>query len=197
MAIAIAALGTAAPVAAMSVERMKVAREQAFFVVDAAMTIDTGRAVAFRAATDYERLAEFNPAVRQSTRLGSRTSPEGRLRSGVRLCVAFFCKTVRQVMHYAERAPAALDMQVVPGEGDFKSGEIAWRFDALDATHTRLLFKARIEPDFWVPPVIGDFLIARKLRQQAEITGRSIERLAADYHAPSVQSGDDSPRSGR
>lgn len=167
--------------AAITVERMQVERDETYFSIDARMLLDVARPVAFRAATDYERLPEFNPAVKKSIRLSERTAGKGRLRSDMRLCAAFFCKTVRQVVAYVERPPSALDMQVVPGEGDLKSGEMVWRFEAVDGAHTRLSFSARLEPDFWVPPVIGGYLVARELQQQAETTGRAIERLAADY----------------
>ena len=44
-----------------------------------------------------------------------------------------------------------------------------------------MLFDAEIEPAFWVPPLIGPYLIARELRRQAQVTAESIERLADDY----------------
>ena len=46
-----------------------------------------------------------------------------------------------------------------------------------------MAFRAEIEPAFWVPPVIGPYLIARELRAQARTTAEAIERLGADYQA--------------
>ncbi|GAB3675158.1 SRPBCC family protein [Salinisphaera aquimarina] len=161
---------------AVTVERMQVTRDDARYDVASVMVLDVPLAVAFRAASDYDRLPEFNPSILSSTRLRGH-----RLRSNVRLCVAFFCKTIRQVMRYQEHAPESIDMQVVTDAGDLKSGHAKWRFTAIDARRTRLAFAAAIEPAFWIPPLIGPYLIARELRRQTQITGRSIERLAADY----------------
>ncbi len=176
----------------MTVETMQVEREDDRFMVHARMQLDVAPAVAFRAATDYERLPEFNPSVIASKRLSTKNASSGRLRSDVRLCVAFFCKTVRQVMQYREHEPDAIDMQVVPDAGDLKSGHIEWRFGALGASHTRLTFDATIEPVFWVPPLIGGYLVARELKRQARVTGQAIERLAADYATPDAHQPADS-----
>ena len=165
---------TAAP--AVVIERMQVSRDDTRYTVAAAMTLDVPQRTAFRAATDYERLPEFNPSIVSSKRLSGR-----RLRSNIRLCVAFFCKQIEQVMRYGEQAPDTIAMQVVPGAGDLKDGHADWRFSADERGGTRLLFDAEIEPAFWVPPLIGPYLIARELRRQAQVTAESIERLADDY----------------
>lgn len=161
---------------AVVIERMQVERDDTRYTVAAAMLIDVPRQTAFRAATDYERLPEFNPSIVSSKRLSGR-----RLRSNIRLCVSFFCKQIEQVMRYVEQAPERIDMQVLPNAGDLKRGHADWRFSAAERGGTRLLFDAEIEPAFWVPPLIGPYLIARELRRQARVTAESIERLADDY----------------
>ena len=158
------------------IERMQVSRDDTRYTVAAAMIIDVPQQTAYRAATDYERLPEFNPSIVTSKRLSGQ-----RLRSHTRLCVAFFCKRVEQVMRYAEQPPDSIAMQVIPGAGDLKSGHADWRFSAAEAQGTRMLFDAEIEPNCWVPPLIGPWLIARELRRQARVTAESIERLADEY----------------
>ncbi|ROO29765.1 hypothetical protein SAOR_02940 [Salinisphaera orenii MK-B5] len=156
---------------------MDVTRDAGRYAVDAVIMLNVPPGIAFRAATDYERLPEFNPSIERSERLG-----DDRLRSDVRLCVAFFCRTIEQVMTYRERAPTRIDMQVVPDAGDLETGHAAWRFEAAEAG-TWMAFRAEIEPAFWVPPVIGPYLISRELRAQARTTAEAIERLGADYQA--------------
>ena len=63
-------------------------------------------------------------------------------------------------------------MQVVPGAGDIKAGRADWRFSAEGENTTRMVFDAEIEPDFWVPPLIGPYLIARAwVRTPGEFRG--------------------------
>ncbi|MES1924651.1 SRPBCC family protein [Salinisphaera sp. T31B1] len=178
-ALAILGGSMASPLArAMQIERMDVERNGDRFTVRAAMVLKVAEPSAFAAATDYERLPEYNPSILSSRRLG-----DDRLRSDMRLCAAWFCKTVRQTLTVTEQPPTAIDMQVVPGSGDLKQGSAHWRFLPAGEGHTRLAFEADIQPAFWVPPLVGGYLVARELRRQAEITGRAIERLAADMDA--------------
>ena len=41
-----------------------------------------------------------------------------------------------------------------------------------------------MEPDFWVPPLIGPWVIKRTMREQAITTSEGIERLARVRAAP-------------
>ncbi|MES1931274.1 cyclase/dehydrase [Salinisphaera shabanensis T35B1] len=173
---AVTALAVAGQAAAVTIERMQVERDDTRYTIAASMVLSVSSVHAFRAASDYERLPEFNPSIISSKRL-----PGSRLRSNIRLCVALFCKQIKQVMRYEETPPDAITMQVVPGAGDLKRGHADWQISAEGANAARLVFDAEIEPDFWVPPLIGPYLIARELRRQARVTAESIERLASDY----------------
>ena len=183
-ALALALVVAAGPAAAAVIETMQVEREHDRYTIAASMRLAVSQRQAFRAASDYERLPEFNPSVIASQRL-----PGERLRSTIRLCVALFCKRIEQVMHYQQTPPDSIAMQVVPGAGDIKAGFADWTFSAEDANTTRMVFAAEIQPDFWVPPLIGPYLIARELRRQARVTAESIERLASDYD-DDTESGD-------
>ena len=176
LALAALALCMSASAPAVTIQRMQVERDDTHYTITADMQLAVSQQQAFRAASDYDRLPEFNPSIIESKRL-----PGDRLRSTVRLCVALICKQVEQVMRYRQMPPDAISMQVVPGAGDLKAGHADWRFSSEDGGATRLIFEAEIEPDFWVPPLIGPYLIARELRRQARVTGQSIERLASDY----------------
>ena len=180
----LASSAVAAP--AVVIERMQVDRQANRYTVDAAVRLAVPRAQAFAAATDYERLPEFNPSIVRSERRDG-----ARLASTIRLCVGFVCRSIEQVMQYAEHPPEAIEMQVVPDAGDFRRGRANWRFRAIDRATTHMRFTAELEPAFWVPPLIGPYLIARELRRQARTTAESIERLANDYREQDSEHDDD------
>ena len=56
-------------------------------------------------------------------------------------------------------------------------GQARWRLEN-SSGDTRLLFEARIRPAFWVPPLIGPWVIGRVLREEARSTCDGLERLA-------------------
>ena len=70
--------------------------------------------------------------------------------------------------------------RVLPQMSDLRYGLARWRMSACadDRRRTCLEFKAELEPDFWVPPLIGPWLIQRKLHQEAIVTAEGIEKLA-------------------
>lgn len=157
---------------AAQVEQIHVTNDGNAYVVDSTLSIDVPRDRAYRAATDFGRLPAFNPSIESSRRVG-----DDRLDSVMRLCVLLYCKRMRQVMRYTLTPDQRIDMQVVAGKGDLKSGSAHWQF-AADGQTTDIHFAARIVPDFWIPPLVGPALIRRELRQQVQTTADAIEALA-------------------
>jgi hypothetical protein len=70
-----------------------------------------------------------------------------------------------------------IEASMVKGEGDFRSGEARWVLQEHEGA-TRLHFSHVFEPDFWVPPLIGPWMIEDKLVEEIEVTGRHIEQQA-------------------
>ena len=180
---------------AAQVQQIDVSRDSdnsAAYEVTAQVELGVPAPLAFREATDFERLPSYNPSI-ESTRRIDAGSDDQRLDSTMRLCVLWYCKRIRQVMRYQLTGDRAIDMQVVPGAGDLRAGEAHWRFvdtasDEKDhansndtGAHTRMQFSARIVPAFWIPPVIGPVLIRRELKQQVQTTADAIEALADHY----------------
>jgi len=65
---------------------------------------------------------------------------------------------------------------MVPGAGDFRGGNARWKITA-DGAATELQFSETFEPDFWVPPVIGTWLIERELVREVAETATYIEGI--------------------
>jgi hypothetical protein len=99
----------------------------------------------------------------------------------VRVCAAFYCKTLHQTqeMRYTPRPDGGdLHAEVLPAQSDFRYGRADWQFRAAGAG-TQLHFIAELEPAFWIPPLIGPWLVERSLSEEAQRTSAGIEHLAA------------------
>ena len=72
-----------------------------------------------------------------------------------------------------------LDLHAVanPQVSDFELFEEHWEF-AEESDGTRVLYKLVMEPDFWVPPAIGPYLIKRKLKNDGGEALNRIEDIA-------------------
>ena len=72
---------------------------------------------------------------------------------------------------------------VVPKLSDFQHGYARvniWQ----EPTGTRVLIRSEVRPDFWIPPIIGPWLIKRKLRSEALETVQNLERVALPAPLP-------------
>lgn len=164
-----------APVSAATVERVAVAHSGARYTVTMRVRVDISASEAFAVMTDYPNLPEVNPNMIEAEPLA-----DDRLRTVVSMCVGFFCKKVEQVQSVSAQANTRLNMRVLPAQSDLRFGEASWRFESLDTKRSRIVFRAEIEPDFWVPPVVGSWLIQDKLKTQAIETSKGIEREARE-----------------
>jgi hypothetical protein len=62
-----------------------------------------------------------------------------------------------------------------PALSDFKVSNEAWEF-AEEGSGTVVKYTLHMQPDFWVPPAIGPYLIKRKLKSDG---GRALDRIEA------------------
>ena len=153
-----------------------------FFVeVDALVGVDVAQTRAL--LTDYNNLGRVNPAIRESEILLTREPGDYRVRTLTRACVWFYCKHIEQVQDVIESQDGSITAVVVPELSDFRHGYARvnlWQ----EPGGTRILIRSEVEPDFWIPPLIGPWLIKRKLLSEALETAENLERVAKKAPIP-------------
>ncbi len=127
--------------------------------------------------TDYAHLARLNGAIKSSRVLANTGPGQYQVRIVTRACVWFFCRTVKQVQSVHEAGDGWIDVRVIPELSDFKQGWAHFHILA-EGAPTRVLIVSEVEPDFWIPPVIGPWLIKRKLRSEMLETVANLETQA-------------------
>ena len=136
--------------------------------------LDAPPASVFAVITDYENIDRLHRRVRESRivrHIDARTTEVFTLLRG---CVAaLFCRTIRRVEEVTERPPNELLARVLPERSDFAYGVVRWRLEP-DGRGSLLNYETEIEPDFWVPHLFGDALLAASLRRT---TAQMIERV--------------------
>jgi hypothetical protein len=66
-----------------------------------------------------------------------------------------------------------------PAASDFRHARELWQLQP-HAGGTRLTYQAEFEPAFFVPPLIGPWLIKARLRSELEDIAARLEQLAAN-----------------
>jgi hypothetical protein len=172
LAALLPARGAPAPSAQVDVER----RGAAYHVSLDAM-VDAPLPRVFAVLTNFAKLPALNPAI---VAVSEQASPGGhgeRVRSVLESCIWFFCRKVVQVEDVIEPDAHTILARIVPGLCDFKSGWSDWRLTAQGA-RTHLHYEASRIPDFWIPPLIGPWIVAQTLRSQLEASLPVLQRLA-------------------
>jgi hypothetical protein len=172
----IASLGAGAAGAAQ-LDEMTVSNGETGLRLTFDAVVDAPEHRVFQVLSDYARFGRMNPAI---VSMSVAPSPDGRgsrVRSVLKACVWFFCRTVVTVEDVAEPDGRTIVARIVPGEGDFESGSSLWRLTA-EGARTRLHYESTRVASFWIPPLIGPWVIQRTLRRQLEVSLRTLERIA-------------------
>lgn len=109
----------------------------------------------WKVLTDYNRLHEFVPNL-LSSRIASRTGNETLIEQSGTGGVFLFQKHIRLIVRAVEQPYASIDVSLV--SGDMKQYAVRWELQANAVNGvegTRLSYTGKIEPQFFVPPLIG------------------------------------------
>jgi hypothetical protein len=125
---------------------------------------------------DYGRLDQLSPVI---VAISVEPTPNGhgeRVRSVLKSCIAFICREIKQVEDVTEPDAYTIVATVVPGQSDFKGGHCVWHI-ADEGSRTRLHYEATRTIGFWVPGLIGPWLIKRTMHEHLTSSVAELERL--------------------
>jgi hypothetical protein len=79
--------------------------------------------------------------------------------------VLFYCRDITQSQDMVQSPGYLIEATVLPQDSDFRRGRAQWRLIAEGDT-TLMYFRAELVPDFFLPPLIGPWLIRREMVNQ-------------------------------
>ena len=178
----------AIPAHAAQVSSVQVTRAGSRFLIAMHLSINEPPPAVFRALQDYAAMARFNPDLRAVRVEKTSSTDRVRLFTTVHTCVLIFCKTMHQ--EQIMTATASADGGMLRAElisGDFKGGYGLWIVRPCPTAPASSCMDIRLElvPAFWVPPLIGPWVIRSKMDEEARRTGAGLERTARRFvHEP-------------
>jgi hypothetical protein len=132
--------------------------------------------------TDYENFDRISSAYKDFGYL--ETEPDGTPIIFTRMegCVLFFCKSLTRVERLEVNSPEHIRTVTLPERSDFKRSVSEWLIEQRgDITH--VTYTLEMEPDFWVPPVVGPWYLKKTLKRGGGAAIDRIERLAQEIDA--------------
>jgi len=152
------------------------------YYVDSESLVDAPIESVYAVLTDYEHFERISSVFTDSRYLEPVEDGEGVVYTRAQGCVLFFCQTVERVEKLEVDPVTDIVATADPERSDLRYSRAHWRLERAGEA-TRVLYSLEMEPDFWVPPVIGPWVIQRSLtRNGAEAVAR-IELLARERAA--------------
>jgi len=165
----------AAAVAAQAEPEIKIGSRGGVISIQIGLQIPADAATAWQVLTDYDHLAEFLPNLRASRVISAPGEPLQIEQLG-ETGFLFFSFSIDVVLEIAESPPRTLGFRAIRGNMRRMRGE--WRIMPADAG-IRMEYESEMEPDFWVPPLIGPAVIRRDVAGQVAGLVREIMRRQA------------------
>jgi hypothetical protein len=98
-------------------------------------------------------------------------------------CMLFFCKSMRRVERLEAESPSVIRTYTLPEQSDFEYSSSEWLLEPA-AAGTHMTYILVMDPSFWVPPIVGPWLIKRVLSVGGLRAIERIERLAQGEPLP-------------
>ena len=184
---AIAAFSSLQSACAADVKTLKVFRDQDTYHVSFDAMVDAPAQKVYRLLSDYAHLDRLSPAIVAITVQPMSPGIGQRVRSVLRSCFLVFCKNIVEVEDVTQSDGQTITAKIVPGEGDFQGGYSRWRIQAI-GSRTRLHYEATRIPAFWVPRLVGSWMIKATMRNQFAASTARLE-CAINEHAAGCREG--------
>lgn len=130
---------------------------------------------------DYPRYSNLDRRILDSKVLERPAADVAILATTVRACFGPFCRNVKRVERVQE-APLELTATADAARSDVKSGETRTQLSATDSG-TRVTYRTRIVPAFWIPAFVGRRLMLNTLEAATINMFTNVEKIALEQDA--------------
>ncbi len=167
---------------AVDIDDIRITKQDRAYQIQTTFRVAASVTQVMTVLTDYGFPDRLDPDVTKREVI-SRHGGITRVRTETRACVFFFCKDIAMTQDVTVVANT-IQSDIVPDESDFSSGYLHWSVSSSDNGGSHISFEAIMEPEFFIPPLIGGFFVRKKLRQKILVTAEYLESEAAREPAP-------------
>jgi hypothetical protein len=182
--IILAVLSTLAThtVSAADLVSLEVDYKDGRYSMESVVWFDAGVDATFHVFSRWDLSTKFSSSIVEAHDL----EPDEQGRPGFYIrnkgCVLFFCKSLVREGYVESQDNRLLLAYTDPGKSDFRFCEESWEF-VEENGGTSVRYILQFEPDFWVPPAIGPYMIKRRLSAGGGDAIGRIETIAQEYAA--------------
>jgi hypothetical protein len=131
----------------------------------------------FAVLIDYDRMNRISSVYKEFGYLEPDIDGTPIVYTRMEGCALFYCKSMRRVERLEMQPPHYIRTVTLPEQSDFKYAISEWFLEP-QPDGTKVTYKLEMEPDFWVPPILGPWLLKRTLMNGGTRAIERIERIA-------------------
>lgn len=173
LSVMAAELATAAEIRSVTMEK-----KDGGFYVHAESWLDAAPEFVFAVLLDYDEFHRLTQGITATRWLDEAHGGYPLAYTRIDSCVAFFCRKLEKVEIVKVTGKLTYSTEALPERSDFLNYTSTWMLRS-DDQGTRIDYEMIMQPDFWVPPLIGPWAIRRKAESSALKIAQRIEYLAA------------------
>ncbi|MBT8132483.1 MAG: hypothetical protein KJO35_09460 [Gammaproteobacteria bacterium] len=168
-------------VAAAEISTVDVEKDGARYRVAGEVTVSASSNAVLRMLTDYDALEKLDKGIVESRLIERLSADVSMVYTKLSGCIMFFCRKIERIERVQQLSDKELLAEVMHEESS-KIGYEFSRWELQDSEQgTRILFNSQIEPDFFVPMLIGPVMIKSALRRRVGDTLAGLEDVARTY----------------
>jgi hypothetical protein len=175
------ALGASALAAAATIDELDVDRHRGSYSLEADAWLDATPESTYAVLTDFDdnAYARISRVYKESRYLDP--APDGTPVVYTRMegCLLWHCVVLERTELLETEEPYYIKSVALPEGSNFKHSKSEWVLEP-EGDGTRMTYTLEMEPDFFVPPVIGPWYLKRTLSQGGLRAVNRIERLARE-----------------
>ena len=163
-------------------DSIKVRYEDKRYFVNSSATLDAPIEHVYDTLIDFDNYEEFSSVYHDAKWLERNADDSGEIYTYTRGCIVFMCRGFGRTESVVATRPTFIETRVDPTRSKVRYGFSVWNIEALD-DKTKIDFALEFEPDFWVPPLIGPFVVKKYLHKGGVDVLDRIEVLAQQRNA--------------
>jgi hypothetical protein len=187
-AAAFSALAGSALAAAATIDELDVTRNRGRYSLEAEARLGATPESIYAVLTDFDDNAysRISRAYKESRYLEPSADGTPVVYTRMEGCALWHCMSLERTERLETEAPHWIKSITLPEGSNFKYSTSEWRLER-DGENTKMSYKLEMEPDFFVPPVVGPWYLKRTLSQGGLRAVVRIERLARELDGRPVE----------
>lgn len=162
---------------AMTVKHADIRHQNGRYYVQFNVLIEADKKTVASLMDDYSTWPQWSSVVKKVTVIKQTDARTTLMKLRLNSCLLFFCKSLNKHQTVTRVASGHLVTLTTENNNDFHYAREVWHASA-EGDNTRLVYDAVMEPDFFVPPLMGRWIISSRIRKALQQSIAKLEQIA-------------------